>query len=150
MKISLHGFIDIFMEIDVYVSTRKRTEPIKIDVDTGRMRKARLVIDETKKFVAKEIRIEDDLIVYEANFMDFIELLNCFTSNLLEVDREYELTYKKFGGYIAKIVSKEKEKYLGIITAESKKEIFLSKYDCKVIVSNFNKIYSKCIRSEFA
>ena len=127
MKIRLHGFIDIFLIVDIKETERQ------------------------KKFVARRIIYnskEENLIVYEADFMDFIELLNCFTNNLLDVARKYELSYKNGGGYVAKIVSKNKEKYLRIITVQYKKEIFLSKYDCKVIISNFNKIYSKCTRAE--
>jgi len=117
--------------------------------------------------VANEIRVRDvkdndnkldfDTIVYEKNLLEFIELLNCFVSNMLEFDKTYYVFYPKENkGYSAKIVQKkvqkrEKEKIeysLLVVSNESKKKIFLNKYDCKVIVSTFRSIYSKCTRAE--
>lgn len=130
ISIQLHGFIEIFLDIEILISKIKRTDRE----------------DEIKKFIGKKIRFKNDLIVYESDFMDFIELLDCFTKNLLETKTKYELSYKKGGGYTAIISSQNKK--LSLQTTTENEEVFLSKYDCKVITSNFNKIYSKCIRSE--
>jgi len=106
-----------------------------------------------RKFYARYIVLDEDLIVREDDFMDFIELLNSFTSGILDIDQKYDLVQEVFGkkieGYYADFVTKNKHKYIRLKTVNSGKEIFLSKYDCRVIVGNFKKAYSMCMRSEF-
>lgn len=127
--IRLHGYIDIYIDVSKY------------DVENK------------QRFIAKQIGLLDkgkfDLFVYEDDFADFIELLNCFVSNLLDTEKEYSIRYKDGFGYVSRMVSKQGKYSLSITSISSAKQLFLSKYDCKVIVSNFNKIYSRCTRSEF-
>jgi len=127
--IRLHGYIDICIDVSKYK------------------------VENKQRFIAKQIGLLDkgkfDLFVYEYNFADFIELLNCFVSNLLDTEKEYSIRYKDGFGYVSRMVSKQGKYSLSITSISSGKQLFLSKYDCKVIVSNFNKIYSRCTRSEF-
>jgi len=119
---------------------------------------ARKIIVRSIKDKDEETEEDDyDTIANEEHFMYFIELLNGFASNILDLEKVYYLNYYS-GGYEAGIVQKKVQKRgkeeivysLCIIPKISKKKIFLSKYDCKVIVSTFRSIYSKCTRSEFA
>lgn len=127
--IRLHGYIDIYIDVSKYE------------------------VENKQRFIAKQIGLLDkgkfDLFVYEDDFADFIELLNCFVSNLLDTEKEYSIRYKDGFGYVSRMVSKQGKYSLSITSISSAKQLFLSKYDCKVIVSNFNKIYSRCTRSEF-
>ena len=129
MSIRLHGYIDIYIDVSKYK------------------------VENKQRFIAKQIGLLDkgkfDLFVYEDDFADFIELLNCFVSNLLDTEKEYSIRYKDGFGYVSRMVSKQGKYSLSITSISSGEQLFLSKYDCKVIVSNFNKIYSRCTRSEF-
>jgi len=105
--------------------------------------------------VCENIRVfANCCITKEEHNIQFIELLNCFASGLLELEKEYEQKYpideqyNLYEGYSARIVRKNDKYYLKLSFFCNDYGMILSRYDCKVIVSNFNKIYSKCTRSE--
>jgi hypothetical protein len=145
MKIKLHSKYELYLIVNVYTIEKRRVEPVEMRYN--KIEKSELVTDKIKTFVATRIENNDDIVVYEQDFFTFIELLNCFTSNLLEIDKDYDLLYQNGNGYEARIVQKDRVKFLELNVKRD--YLYLSKYDCKVIISNFKKIYSKCLRQEF-
>ena len=120
---------------------------LKLVIEVDATRKQSRII---RKFYANYIVLDNDLIAREDDFMDFIELLNSFTSGILDIDKKYDMVQGKIEGYYADFVTKNRHKHIRLVTVKSQKEIILSKYDCKVIVANFRKAYSMCMRLDFA
>lgn len=136
-KIKLHHSIPLYFDYGAFF--------YKIKEKTSK--------DVILKFYADKIRYENDILADEKTLLSFIKLLDCFSRGKLHLDEVYELSVydgkKLIGGYEAKIVSKDKKKYLRVITRKSKKEFYLVSYDCEVIVDNFKKSYAKCTKGEF-
>jgi len=111
-----------------------------------------------KKFIKKVIVTRKNNFVVSANdFASFSELLDCFVNNKLNVNKKYAFVLEDFGGFRGEITQKDDEKYLliSIISKREegkffiKEEIYLDKYNCKIILNNLRDITSKCIREEF-
>ena len=155
--ILLHPYHDIAIIINVETVYRNRTQPTSLE-NNKKISKMELLTDERNTYIGHSITINNELICHEIHFMYFIETLNCFTSKLLDTDLIYQIKYKDENtGYIARITQKEKEDsknntkkveyYLKIESAQGA-YIYLTKYDCKVIINKFNKLYSKCFPSD--
>jgi len=156
LEVKLHRNKPFFLYIDEYSYEKNRIEPVELSVNESRVDKIRIVDEKIKKYVADRIEYDGDLIANEDGLVDFIELLDSFLRILLIADREYRDIIREgglLGGYSAEIFFREerkgKVKYLKITTLQSRKEVFLNTYDCKVIVSKFRKAYSNCIMREF-
>jgi len=72
----------------------------------------------------------------------FIELLNAFVGNRLQVNRFYDLANLRL-----QIKSKYGQKYLYIESENNK--YFFEKYECSFITRVLNKILNKCTFEEF-
>lgn len=105
------------------------------------------------KFYITRIEFRGGLIVKEEDCVYFIELLNGFVQKILDPEEPYSIKYKDIDtGFILKVAQKKGRKYLKLSTFYADEQVdtvFLEKIDCKIIAINFNKIYSKCTRSEF-
>jgi len=101
-------------------------------------------------FIFTTLNVGDINIAHETQIYNFVELLSAFVSNQLHVDKEYQLDYKGVksskGGYIAKMVSKQKQHFLRIEVDD--KKYYFEKYECRVITKIISKILSKCTFSE--
>jgi len=103
-------------------------------------------------FVFQILKAGEINLTHENQIFHFIELLGAFVGNQLDTNEIYSLLYKGLadhkGGCRANIVSKNKQKYLRL-TVDTK-EYFLSKYECRIIVTLLKKILSKCTLPEFS
>jgi len=168
IEFRLHDKINFVLYVDEYVKEERIDDTIVIDevkkyvADRIEYKNSNEIIsirfsffeDEFEDKEKKRNKFDEDLIAKENELLSFIRLLNRFSYGKLYLDgaRVYELYVYNSpydGGYKAERVSKDGKGYLKIITHQSKEEIYLTHYDCEVIVANFNKIYSQCTRSEF-
>lgn len=108
---------------------------------------------------------EGHAVAYSPYIVDFIETINGFASKILEDEKIYGLNWNEgTEGYRARIVQETKK--TGKLDLEGKevkkttfsleievvgkgKKIYLSKLDCKIITSKFQKVYSKCLPCGF-
>ena len=143
-KIRLHPTIGLYANIETKITIHKRTEPIKLNYSKTRSELIDLVEEKKASFFLQSISINDDILSFkDTDSIYLIDLVNCFASNILDIDKTYEFSYKNGGGFSAKIVQKDKKFSLSIRSKNGEK-IYLDKLDCKAIVNRFNKLYSKC------
>ncbi len=128
-------------------------EKVRIELHPFHDFKVNVVKKDDFKFYITNIEFRGGLIVKEEDCVYFIELLNGFVQKILDPDKVYSLKYNDTGtSFELKVVQKNGKKYLRLSTFYGNEQVdtvFLEKVDCKVIAINFNKIYSKCTRSEF-
>jgi len=147
--ILLHPHHKISMVIHKITEYRNRTEPTSLE-QNRKVSKMELLTDAKNTYYGDSIILNGELLCYESHFISLIEILNCFTSKLLDTELTYKIEYAKLkAGYSAKIRSKKSEHYLHLVAKEGS-EVYLTKYDCKVIVNKFNKLYAKCFPLELA
>lgn len=101
----------------------------------------------------KYIAFEQNIIISENSFeskgrsYDFIEGLNAFVKNNLILEKDYFIYNEDYPRYTATLIAKKdtvEEALLDISIKKNSKMIRCSKYECRVIVSKFNRIYNAC------
>ena len=139
MKLKLHD--DFFIEIGKHTETRWRT--IKNQYGHRELEKY-----EEKKFYPIAIYTKTgNLVCYESEINEFLELLGAFVSNQLNTQKVYGFSYKNGGGFKASVKTKDKIKYLYLQIVQEK--FFLEKYDCRIIIANAKQILNKCTLRKF-
>ncbi|MGK0255688.1 MAG: hypothetical protein ACI81I_000294 [Arcobacteraceae bacterium] len=101
---------------------------------------------DSNSFVFLILRVSNINVAHESQIYNFVELLSAFVSNQLHSNKEYQLDYKGIsgskGGYVAKIVSQQNQKFLQVVV--DNKKYYFEKYECRIITKILNKILSKC------
>lgn len=139
MKVELNK--DFFAIINVVSESKNRNNPLQ--VQNGRITESKLVEEYKSTYYFQYVETNDGVIVVHAKHLpEFIELLNCFVSNQLNVKKRYGFKYKNGGGFYATIKQNQGEIFL-LLSLENE-EIFLDKYSCKVLSSKLSKIAAKC------
>lgn len=142
---------DIFIDINQHTEIKKRIEPVEIHQGSSRAKIARIVEEEHHTYsINRIITHEDLLIVSGMHVHELIDLLNTYIAGQLE-----HIIYSQYdehgNGFTAKLAERSierenkpfKEHSLNLNVSD--RSYFLKKYDCRIIVSKFNKIYSKCL-----
>ena len=132
----IHLYKNIYFEIEIEEEIITKTMPLNLESNRRRVDKLELVREIKRTYFGVDLKYKDQSLT-ETNFAIFIELLNAFISNQLDHKKVYELPF-----FRAKVAFKDKFAYLEI-TVENEK-IYLEKYECRIITSKFNKLYSKC------
>jgi hypothetical protein len=139
MKIELTN--DLYAVIDATTEIKNRNNPLQ--VKNGRITESKLVEEYKSIYYFQHIETNDGVIVVHTKHLpEFIELLNCFVSNQLNVKKRYGFKHKNGGDFYATIKQDQGEIFL-LLSIENE-EIFLDKYSCKVLSSKLSKIMAKC------
>lgn len=147
----LHLWEDIFILVDVTTDTKKRIEPVEISNDGTRAKTVIIKADIRYSYSINSIvHANDNVLVDGENIFEFIELLNAYVSSQLEYI-DYKITNAR-GGLLAKLISEKlfdesghQHKTISLLLQANEKIYYLKKYDCRIIVSKFNKINSRCL-----
>ena len=139
MKVELtRDFVAI---IDVNTEAKNRNNPLQ--VKNGRVIESVLETEYKSTYYFQRIETVDEVIIVHAKHLpEFIELLNCFVANQLNVKKRYAIKWKNGGGFYATIKQEQGEIFL-LLSIEDE-EIFLDKYSCRVLSSKLSKIAAKC------
>jgi len=139
MKVELNK--DFFAIINIESESKNRNNPLQ--VKNGRITESKLVEEYKSTYYFQYIETNDGILVVHAKRLpEFIELLNCFVSNQLNVKKSYGIKYNNGGGFSATIKQTQGEFFL--LLSINDEEIFLDKYSCKVLSSKLSKIAAKC------
>jgi len=132
----IYLYKNIYFEVKIEEEIITKTMPLDLEPNQRRIDKLELVRESKRTYFGTDLKYKDKSLT-ETDFAIFIELLNAFISNQLDHKKVYELPF-----FRAKVVFKDKFAYLAIAVENEK--IYLEKYECRIIVNKFNKLYSKC------
>lgn len=139
MKVQLTN--DFYAVIEVDTDIKNRNNPLQVKY--GKITESELVQEIKSTYYFQRIETNDATMVVQAKHLpEFIELLNCFISNQLNVKKQYGFKYTNGGGFYANIKQDKGEIFL--LLSIDDEEIFLDKYSCKVLSSKLSKIMAKC------
>ena len=133
---NIYLYKNIYFEIKIDEEIITKTMPIDLEPNERKVNKLKLVEEVKRTYFGIDLKYKDQSLT-KTDFAIFIELLNAFISNQLDHKKIYELPF-----FRAKVVFKNKFAYLAI--AIGNETIYLEKYECRIIVNKFNKLYSKC------
>jgi len=88
-----------------------------------------------------KIILKETLDKNKGQIFEFSEVLNCFVSNLLDINETYKIYYEDEITCEFKI-SQNKTLLISVTGSDT---IEFRKYDCKVLLSKLNKIYNSCL-----
>lgn len=139
MKVELNK--DFFAIINVESESKNRNNPLQ--VKNGRITESKLVEEYKSTYYFQHIETNNKItLVHAKHLPEFIELLNCFVSNQLNIKNKYGFKYTKGGGFYANITQDDGEKFLAFSIEDQ--IIHLDKYSCRVLSSRLSKIVAKC------
>ena len=139
MKVELNK--DFFAIINVESESRNRNNPLQ--VKNGRITESKLVEEYKSTYYFQYIETSNGILVVHAKHLpEFIELLNCFVANQLNVNKRYSFKYTNGGGFHANITQIDGEKFLAFNVEDNM--IYLDKYSCRVLSSKLSKMMAKC------
>lgn len=132
--------IDTYLSLEVEVKVEKRNQVMPLHLNSGKYKvdKYEMIEITYSKRYAKSLYFENISVGSSLNIIDFVELINSFVVNCLDVKQVYTFSDKVF----INIHSVKGIPYLLI------NDILYSKYECRVIVEKVRRILNKCDLNE--